>query len=409
MSESLIVRLSSQHNAVIPWLIWSQTQQQIIASGEIANWQQLEQLSQHAIQRSTIVLLSAADMLLTQVTIPAGSSRQFNAMLPYLIEDEVAQDIDELHISLLGKSGDQAFIAALDRAWLQTMLEQLRAVGIEPKRVVPDVLALPVNNEGISALQLDQQWLLRKGEFSGLAVDGEWLTWLSQADWVKQQGEYLPLLAYSALPSLPLTAQQDWQSTSCDEQWTLLAQQVASNKINLLTGAFKPKSSWNKYWLPWRKAVLAILFLSLVFVTSYGVEVYQATQTAQSYRQESERIFRTIFPDKQRIPTVSYLRRQMTDELAALSGTQQGEDVLDWLNRLPATIGSVSDMQVQSIRFDGNRAELRVDVTASDFQSFEQARVKLTDYFSVEQGQLSRNEQRVSGSFVLKPKAGSEQ
>ncbi|WP_217524661.1 type II secretion system protein GspL [Vibrio metschnikovii] len=408
MSESLIVRLSSQQNAIIPWLVWSSTQQQVIASGELSNGQQLEQLTPHAVQRSTIILLSTSDLLLTQVTIPAGGSRQFAAMLPYLLEEEIAQDVDELHFSVLGKQGDQAFVAGVDRAWLQAMLEQLQALGLDVKRVVPDVLALPVHEEGLSAGQMGDQWLVRKGECSGLSVDKDWLTWFCASDWVKNQTEYLPLTAYTPLPELPLSEQQSWQSMACPSLLVLLTEQVLTHKINLLTGPFKPKSSWNKYWLIWRKAVIAGLFLLVVLMTSYGLQVHKDTQLAQSYRDESERIFREIFPDKQRIPTVSYLRRQMTDELTALSGSAQGEDVLSWFSRLPETIGSVTDMQVQSLRFDGNRSEVRLDVTSSDFQSFEQARVKLAEYFLVEQGQLSRNEQRVSGSFVLKPKEGSE-
>nr|WP_254620174.1 type II secretion system protein GspL [Vibrio metschnikovii] len=408
VSESLIVRLSSQQNAVIPWLVWSSTQQQVIASGELSNGQQLEQLTPHAVQRSTIILLSTSDLLLTQVTIPAGGSRQFAAMLPYLLEEEIAQDVDELHFSVLGKQGDQAFVAGVERAWLQAMLEQLQALGLDVKRVVPDVLALPVHEEGLSAGQMGDQWLVRKGEYSGLSVDKDWLTWFCASDWVKNQTEYLPLTAYTPLPELPLSEQQSWQSMACPSLLVLLTEQVLTHKINLLTGPFKPKSSWNKYWLIWRKAVIAGLFLLVVLMTSYGLQVHKDTQLAQNYRDESERIFREIFPDKQRIPTVSYLRRQMTDELTALSGSAQGEDVLSWFSRLPETIGSVTDMQVQSLRFDGNRSEVRLDVTSSDFQSFEQARVKLAEYFSVEQGQLSRNEQRVSGSFVLRPKEGSE-
>lgn len=69
-------------------------------------------------------------------------------MLPYLLEEEIAQDVDELHFSVLGKQGDQAFVAGVDRARLQTMLEQLQTLGLDVKRVVPDVLALPLHEEG---------------------------------------------------------------------------------------------------------------------------------------------------------------------------------------------------------------------------------------------------------------------
>ncbi len=211
MSEFLTVRLSSQQDATIPWLVWSPQQQAVIASGEVAGLDQLEELTPYAAQRSTLLLLAASDVVLTQVDIPSGASRQLDSMLPYLVEDEIAQDVDELHFSVLNKSGGVASVAGVDRQWLQSCLDTLKALQFDVKRVLPDVLALP-QAEGMAAVQLGDEWLVRKGEFSGLSVEAQWLSLFSQSDWVRDGDAWLPLTAYTPLPELTLAEGQEWRS-----------------------------------------------------------------------------------------------------------------------------------------------------------------------------------------------------
>ncbi|MDF5356429.1 GspL/Epsl periplasmic domain-containing protein, partial [Vibrio parahaemolyticus] len=76
--------------------------------------------------------------------------------------------------------------------------------------------------------------------------------------------------------------------------------------------------------------------------------------------------------------------------------------MLSWLAALPATLGQVSDLEITSFKYDGQRGEVRIQARSSDFQPFEQARVKLAEKFNVEQGQLNRSDNVVVGSFVLK-------
>lgn len=70
---------------------------------------------------------------------------------------------------------------------------------------------------------------------------------------------------------------------------------------------------------------------------------------------------------------------------------------------LPEALKGVN-LQLQSIKFDSNRSEIRLEATSRDFQSFEQARTQLEQYFAVEQGQLNKNGEQVFGVFVVKPK-----
>ena len=403
MSEFLTVRLSSQKEAIIPWLVWSSVQQEVIASGEISGWEQLEQLSSYAEQRSIIVLMSASDVVLSQVEIPAGANRKIESILPYLIEDEVAQDVDDMHFSILKKTGNIVEVAAIDRDFLQSCIDELASLGMTVKRVIPDVLTVPVQ-QGLAAVQLGKEWLIRKGDSQGICVDSEWLELFSQSDWVKEGDNFLPLTAYTPLPELGLSDGQDWHFTPSPLVMQLLTEQALQSKVNMLTGSFRVKSSSMKYWRIWRKAAYAALVFLTVLIGYKLLETHRLEQQVQAYRAESERIFRVVFPEREKIPTVSYLKRLMNDELNALQGGSAQGSVLQWLTPLPATLRSIQGMELQSIKFDSNRGEVRLETTSKDFQSFEQARVKLAEQFVVEQGQVNKNGDVVAGSFVLKQK-----
>ncbi|MEF1308713.1 type II secretion system protein GspL [Vibrio mytili] len=397
MSEFLTVRLSSEQQSTIPWLVWSTEQQEVIASGELAGWEHLDELVSYAHQRHVFALLASNDVVLTQVDIPPGAERQFDTMLPYLVEDEVAQDVDGLHFTVLKKQSGTAQVCAVERAWIQTVLQRFSSQGMTINRLLPDVLALPVGDNS-SAAAMGAQWLIRHSQTEGAVVDISWLDLYLSSYLQNHPGWKLD--CYSSVPDSELT--EVWVQQPEEMTMALLAKGALASKVNLLTGAFKPKSSWGKYIKIWQKTAIAAGVLLVVLVAQQLFVVHKYEAQAQAYREESERIFRQVFPDKRRIPTVSYLKRQMEDEARRLSGGTSNEAMLEWLAALPSTLGQVKDLQVMSFKYDSQRGEVRINVSSSDFQPFEQARVKLAEKFTVEQGQLNRSGEVVTGSFVLK-------
>ncbi|MFA0012776.1 type II secretion system protein GspL [Vibrio lentus] len=407
MSEFLTVRLSSEPQSPVPWLVWSTSQQEVIASGELSSWEQLDVLTPYAEKRSCIALLPGNECLIKRVEIPKGAARQFDSMLPFLLEDEVAQDIEDLHLTILDKDASHATVCGVDREWLKQALEQFREANIVFRKMLPDTLAVPFEEQGISALQIDQHWLLRQGNYQAVSISEAWLPMFLQSDWVVagEEDQATTIFSYTAMPSDDVQQQSgvDWQAKPAELVMSLLSQQAIISSVNLLTGTFKTKSSFSKYWRVWQKVAIAACLLVAVIVTQQVLKVQQYEAQAEAYRAESERIFRAVLPGKQRIPTISYLKRQMNDEAKKYGGSGEGDSLLGWLALLPETLGQVKSIEVESIRYDGNRSEVRLQAKSSDFQHFETARVKLEEKFVVEQGPLNRNGDAVFGSFTLKP------
>ncbi|PMG96218.1 type II secretion system protein GspL [Vibrio lentus] len=407
MSEFLTVRLSSEPQSPVQWLVWSTSQQEVIASGELSSWEQLDELTPYAEKRSCIALLPGNECLIKRVEIPKGAARQFDSMLPFLLEDEVAQDIEDLHLTILDKDTSHATVCGVDREWLKHSLELFREANIIFRKVLPDTLAVPFEEQGISALQIDQHWLLRQGHYQAVSISEAWLPMFLQSDWVVacEEEQATTIFSYTAMPSDDVQQQSgvEWQAKPAELVMSLLSQQAITSSVNLLTGTFKTKSSFSKYWRVWQKVAIAACLLVAVIVTQQVLKVQQYEAQAEAYRAESERIFRAVLPGKQRIPTISYLKRQMNDEAKKYGGSGEGDSLLGWLALLPETLGQVKSIEVESIRYDGNRSEVRLQAKSSDFQHFETARVKLEEKFVVEQGPLNRNGDAVFGSFTLKP------
>ena len=404
MSEFLTVRLSRNLNSPIAWLVWSASQNEIIASGEIGSREQLEELSPYAQQRTVIALLDTSDVLLTEVEIPAGAARQFETMLPYLLEEDIAQDVDDMHFSVLKKSGGIAHVAAVERHYLTVLLDDFSKAGIELKRVLPDVFAFPEREEGISALQMGTQWLFRKSAFVGMVVDQAWLNLFMDSAWCRTDETPDTIFSYTPLPELDEEHRTRWMHLEPELVMELLARGAIASPVNLLTGSFKPQSSMLKHLQVWKKVAGAAALFLIVLMAQKMIQVNQFEDQASAYRAESERIFRAVFPDKRKIPTVSYLKRQMKDEEQRLSGGTSEESALSWLLQLSSSMQRGLGIELNSLKFDAKRGEIRIEATMKDFQAFEVVRTRLAEKFTVSQGPLDREGSKVKGSYTLRSK-----
>ncbi|HIF9278811.1 TPA: type II secretion system protein GspL [Photobacterium damselae] len=430
MSEFLTIRLSSQSTSPVQWLVWSPTEREVIASGQLPDSSHLGDLTEYAAQRPVYVVVPTSEMLLTQVTIPAGSSRQLSAVLPYLLEEELAQDVESLHVQLLKREKDIASVAVVEHSKMAYWLEQFKQHHFEVRKLLPDSLCLPLFNDGYSAAQLEQQWLIRQSETLGINVEISWLdAWLSAqkapivltkdeqdesteesaaegeviatTEAIAAQDEDLSQVIIHHYTPAPEVQLGRWRAETPELVMQLLAQGAESSKLNLLSGAYKPQAAWRKHLLPWRKVAIAAGLVLTSLVAEHVIAVNQMENQAQAYRTESERIFRQVLPQFKRIPSQSYLRNQMKRAVASMGGEQQ-QGLLTWLLELQPMLKQVPQMQFTNFKYDQKRGELRIQANSTDFQHFEKLRTLLAKDFTVEQGQLSKEDGRVNGAFVLR-------
>lgn len=396
MSEQLIIRLGSQAEEPIWWLVWAADSQEVIASGQLNHADELPDLAQYiGTTRPLTALVPACDVVLKTVPLPGKPTRQLLQALPFMLEEEQAEEIEQLLV-LPGKAeqqGEQYLqqVAIVRRALVVQWIDWLQQAGFNLRQMVPDALLLPAL-ELPTTIELGQQWLLRQGEWQVSCIDQSW--W---ADFLQlaAPGE---LLSYSPWPAA--LAAQPAQLAPAELPLALLAQQLSPQSFNLLQGEFAPKRPQSKLWQQWRLSASLALATLLVYLVTVGMQGYKAGSQAQADIQTANQLYKQRFPQER----VVNLRRQVERKLAASGGSDSS--MVGLLAQIQPSLSSMPGMTLDNLRYDVKKSELRFQATAADFAAFEQLKGKLQQQgLQVEQGALSQIEGKVQGTLAIRGKA----
>ncbi|KTA84691.1 general secretion pathway protein GspL [Aeromonas salmonicida] len=393
VSESLVIRLGTNAQQPVEWLVWSPKEEEIIASGTLASAHALGELRERAGGRPVVTLVPGSDLIFRRVSLPGKYSRQAAAALPYLLEEQIASDVDELHLVVLAHEGHDVDLMAVDKEKMQTWLGWLEAAGLKSQQLLPDVLALPQAADGWSALQLGKEWLLRQGPCQGIVADEPLLAML-----LAVEAEPVTIHSHTPVPPIPTA---NWQAADPELPMLLLAKGALNCQANLLQGPYRPQTEYSRYWLQWRKVAVVAGLLLLVALTQRGVHLYRLAEQDKALKAEIRQVYTRIFPGETRIVNV---RSQMAQHLKLLGQTPQ-DGVLLLLTELAPTFAEVPGLKPQVLRFDAARGELRLQVTAPGFTEIERFRELAGKRFEVQQGEVRSTEGKVEGALVLKGKS----
>jgi len=393
VNEYLVIRLGEVASDPIAWLVWSSTDAEVIASGTLAGVDQLGELQTRAGGRPLYVLVPASELVFRQLSLPGKVNRRSLQALPYLLEEEVAGDVEQLHLVILGRDGPRVQVAAVEKARLQQWLGWLAEAGLKPKQLMADVLALPLQSDAWSAVKLGEQWLLRQDATSGLVAEESWLAALLAS--------YVPPPSVASFSPPPVEVAGQWQVLPPELPMQLLAQGATEPRFNLLQGAFRLQPEWARLLLPWRKVMLAAAACLALLLANRGLELYQLQQTEQALAAQMVQLYKRLFPGETRVVNP---RAQLRQHLLALQGGGGTQSPLTLLAALTPAFAALKDLQTQQLRFDAEKGELRLSMTADSFQTFDRFRALAPAQLEIQPGDMRSEDGRVRGSLLVRSK-----
>ena len=88
---------------------------------------------------AVVAVLAPADVAFHRLTCPKAPAARLRAALAGMLEEQVLDEVDQLHLSLApdARPGEETWVAAIDRAWLSAELAALESAGVVVDRVVP--------------------------------------------------------------------------------------------------------------------------------------------------------------------------------------------------------------------------------------------------------------------------------
>lgn len=399
VSERLIIRLASEASQKQHWLIWSESEQEIIASGEVENAQQLNTLTEKTLSRNVICLLPGVDVSIKEVVINGAFNRQMQQALPYLIEEELASDVEKLHLSVIAKRTDLVHVAICDKQRMHNWLAWLEDAQISCKQFIPEGLALPMADDDVwQAVQLDNGWIVRESKEVAWSCELDMLELILASKVDPENAQTIE--SYSATRELEGVK---WVKALPILPMELLTIGALSSKVNLLSGEFKVQKEANKDLLKWRlPAILAIILFTLSCGNLY-MENHKVDTRIAVVKGQVETVHKIAFPSKNKIP-YSRVRKSIKTKLNDIGNGASSGDFLVMLDEIAPGFKSNTQLNANSLKYDAEKHEMRILATGNNFQAFEKFSAGLPKKFSLKQGALNSSKKYVSGLLTIRKK-----
>jgi len=336
-----------------------------------------------AVGRRICVLVPGTDVLLTEPEVPMKAGTKLQQVVPYALEEQLADDIDDLHFAIGKRATDSARtpVAVIRKSLMDEWLTSLKTSGLEPESMYTESDLLPQNPGQAVALMEEDVVVVRPplGAPVTLPVEA-----LGEALEIAQRGS--AELAATGIRGLVLyTGAAEWHQHSAKIEalrerfdgikiqllsagpLALFGQQLPfAAPINLLQGPYAPTKASTVGWKSWR--VAAILLASLVGLHVAGKA---AELTALKH---SEHTLDTSIGDTFRLAmhgerNTLDARRRMESALAALQNGGGAGGLLPALQALVQARSVAPDTRLQALSFRQGTVEMKVgakDATSLD-------------------------------------------
>jgi len=381
MPHTLLLRLPPPGQEDTEWL-------SIDDSGSATTAKQRGPLSlAAAVGRSArvVVLAPATQILLAEPELPPGSGVKLARAVPFALEEQLTEDVDELCFALGRRQANgRTPVAVVARTVLKGWLAQLAAAGIDPTAIYADISLVP-ENPGQTVLWLEQNRLaVRRPGALPVAVEltpvtealvvagvipdplasaetpaGEGseepkplehaLLYVSREDWAQVQGEFQALAGQFASLKVQLL-------TEGPLSW-LARELTTTHAVNLLQGEFARSSDYGVSWHRWRTAALLAAGLLVAHVAAAALKIHQANRESKALDAEISQIFAQVMPTE----TQQDPRRQMQERLDRIRHSGAGpEYFLHTLEALSGALAADPKTKIDSLSYREQALDMKV-------------------------------------------------
>lgn len=348
-------------------------------------------IEMHVLLPSNLVLDSPLD-------VPAKQARYIKQALPFLVEDQSSQDIEDLHIVLGDKIGPERYQVLLcELAQFAPLFDLLTQEGraCTLKAIYSEAQLLPIINEDLVVFCDAEGVALKHADGTGVSLStGNLLSYvdtlLHRFD-MEDEEDHVELNMKAYIPQDELDPYQMVMAqlgqyshlhlnteTVFLTRFELLCQAYFQNEVNpvsLCQAPFEVKRKGAGQWSRWR-AVAAVA--GIWFLLQLGLFIgkgFYYEQQAQQFGSEALALYKKHFPNE-RSASVGNLNRIIQGKLNQ-NGAESSVD-LDFLSTLGeagyqySKLADKDKMEFSSVSYNQQRGELVIEMKAGSFAQLDQ-------------------------------------
>jgi general secretion pathway protein L len=374
MSESLIIHL--RDGAAPQWLVCNHDGQVIVnaVSGDLA------QATSMSVGRRVAVIVPASETLTTDSDAPAKSAAKLALVVPFALEERVADEIENLHFAIgeRAEAGGRVPVVVVKRERVKAWLAELNAAGLAPAAIYSAASLLPSMPGQMIALLDGDALTVRVGDAAAMVLPTLSIPDAFEMALATQQS------AVAGLEPAPLglllyTGQEEWaaQQDTIDalrDRFTGVKVQLlpsgpisvlapaaaAEDAVNILQGALAVSSPVEMRWKSWRLAAMLAGGLVLLHIGARWFELNRLEKNESALDSSIEDAFHAAMPGQK---NANNARRRVEQRLAEVR-SGGGGTLLPALSAVATARGAAPAATIEGMTFRDGTLQLRI--TAPD-------------------------------------------
>ena len=371
---NLFIFGSNSYDNDSQWCLLLDSKSEIVAPMAQRSWQEIRQLQEN---NKTVVVLPSSMCGFFMVELPKLDDRKAQLAIPYAIEEELAQPVDELHFSCSKKFYDNGnyLVVVIDKLLLQNFLDKLHETGILCHAITTDWFALDEQ----SLLMTKDYLQVRSAELNGCLTGEAATMYLDNKD-----GEAI----------------FDFKDLSLDDEKyaTWVAKRLlAKPYINISQGKFANnyRSKSNKIWQYLSLTTAAIWLICFLGLNLFNLFVIN--QKITDVDRQIATIYYQFFPQAKKVVSPRFRFSQL------LSDTQENSNKSSLWKLLDTFASSYKEDAITLTDFRYHDNTLSLTLRAKDFAVLENFRDELQkSALRVKQSQATSEGSSVSAVMELK-------
>jgi len=315
----------------------------------------------------------ATNVRIQQLTVSGAERKHLAKSLPFLLEEQLADDVEGLHFAM-SPLDKLVYAVALckhsDMEYWQSILAELPAA----QRWLAEPLLLPLQEGEWSIVVEDDLALVRFDACEGAGIEASLLPVLLESA-LATMGAPQSVVMYgfdqaADTELLPASLRNAVQWRRGGLAAALMISDTTLAQPNLLQGDYAPRLPLARWWLDWRAVAAALAGVFLLQLAATFADYRSLKSENLALRSAVEQSYRSAYPRGAMVDPEKQLRRQ----LASLRGGAQSSGFMALIEKVGAVIHAQSGTSIASINYNESGGDMRLNIVAEDFETVEKIR-----------------------------------
>tara|TARA_R110002049_G_scaffold13509_3_gene58797 strand:- start:148389 stop:149615 length:1227 start_codon:yes stop_codon:yes gene_type:complete len=328
--------------------------------------------------RRVVILLPIEQLYVTSVAVQTKNRKQLEKAIPYTLEDDLTEDIENLHFALGKRKDDgEVPVMVISRSHLDHLIEILSSVNVLPDVITADIYGLDWYEDQWTLCVDNGHVLVRTQQWAGFGCEiNDFSEFMTAA--LSDQSEAPDKIFVYSHPDEKLDDILKLPNIQLDDFWSpsaFIRGFSSDDCINLLQGGYVKADKQHKTIRPWKIAAALAAIWVTISMGQTAIEYSRLNTLNNKLSTEIDQVFRRTFPDVKKVVNARVQMQQRIKELSSSGESSHDADFLKFLHQSGYELYKNPDISITEMQYKNN--QLSLDIKTKNIQILETVKTKL--------------------------------